>query len=314
MATLRAWILDGAVWKQHWAFNPPLRPALPEVREGQWVRNPIDRFVLARLEAEGLQPAPEADRRALARRVSLDLTGLPPTPREVDAFVRDPSPIGIRKTGGPAARLRRAGASIAAHYWLDAARYADTHGLHADNYREMWPYRDWVIEAFNRNMPFDRFTLEQIAGDLLPGATASQHVATGFHRCNVTTNEGGVDSRGSAGDVYKGSGRDDGDGVARPDARLRRVSRSQVRSHHAARVLSICGFLQQHDAKAAGWKYSGPGPLVVTPREADRARWAELQVLDSELRRRLAAGRLFEQRSSVLFPFLAQRHSASRRR
>jgi hypothetical protein len=191
IATVRAWIEQGAIWKQHWAWAAPVRPALPEVHDSKWVRNSIDRFVLARLEAEGPEPAPEADRRALARRVSFDLTGLPPSPEQVEAFVRDRSATAYEKLVDVLLDSPRWG-EHRAHYWLDAARYADTHGLHADNYREMWPYRDWVIDAFNRNMPFDGFTVEQIAGDLLPGATASQIVATGFHRCNVTTNEGGV--------------------------------------------------------------------------------------------------------------------------
>jgi hypothetical protein len=155
------------------------------------IRNPIDAFVLARLRAAGLSPAPEADRRALARRLSLDLTGLPPRPEEVEAFAADAAPDAYdrlvrRLMDSPAWGEHRA------RTWLDVARYADTHGLHFDNYREMWPYRDWVIQAFNRNQPFDRFTIEQIAGDLLADPTDAQLVATGFHRCNATTNEGGT--------------------------------------------------------------------------------------------------------------------------
>src|SRR5262249_25791681 len=152
---------------------------------------PIDRFILARLEAVGLKPAPEADRRTLARRLSLDLTGLPPTPKEVEAFVADAAPDAYEKyverlMQSPHYREDRG------RYWLDAARYADTHGIHFDNFREIWSYRDWVIDAFNRNLSFDRFTVEQLAGDLLPDRTLDQQVATGFNRCNITTNEGGV--------------------------------------------------------------------------------------------------------------------------
>lgn len=189
--TLKRWIEQGAPWQPHWAFIQPERPPLPKVSRPDWVRNPIDAFVLAKLDALGLKPAPEADRRTLARRMALDLTGLPPRAEDVEAFVRDTSPKAhdrfIRSLMD-----RPAWGEHRARYWLDAARYADTHGLHFDNYREMWPYRDWVIRAFNRNQPFDQFTVEQLAGDLLPNPSDDQLVATGFHRCNMTTNEGGT--------------------------------------------------------------------------------------------------------------------------
>jgi mono/diheme cytochrome c family protein len=187
---LRRWIAEGAEWKPHWAFVPPARPDLPAVKGASWVRNPIDRFVLARLEREGLTPAPEADRVTLIRRVTLDLTGLPPTPAEVDAFLADTSPDAYEKVVDRLLASPRYG-EHRARYWLDAARYGDTHGLHLDNFREIWPYRDWVIRAFNENKPFDRFVIEQVAGDLLPDATLDQVVATGFNRCHVTTSEGG---------------------------------------------------------------------------------------------------------------------------
>lgn len=188
---IKEWIEDGAKWSEHWAYTALERPEPPPVQDAKWAKNPIDRFVLAKLEDAGLEPAPEADRRTLIRRVTLDLTGLPPTPAEVEAFLDDQSPNAYenlvdRLLASPAYGEHRA------RYWLDAARYADTHGLHIDNYREMWPYRDWVIEAFNQNMPFDQFTVEQLAGDLLENPTREQLIATGFHRCNVTTNEGGV--------------------------------------------------------------------------------------------------------------------------
>ena len=188
---LRRWIAQGAPWQPHWSFIKPERPSLPRVKNDKWVRNPLDRFVLARLEAEGLSPAPEADRRALARRLSLDLTGLPPEPEAVESFVTDRSARAYEKLVDGMMESERYG-EHRARAWLDAARYADTHGLHFDNYREIWPYRDWVIGAFNRNLPFDRFTVEQLAGDLLPDASQDQIVATGFHRCNMTTNEGGT--------------------------------------------------------------------------------------------------------------------------
>jgi hypothetical protein len=188
---IRRWIEQGAPWEAHWSFIPATRPAAPVVKDTSWVRNPIDAFVLARLEQAGLKPASEADRRALIRRVAFDLTGLPPSLEEVEAFVSDKSPDAYEKAvdrllASPAYGEHRA------RYWLDAARYADTHGLHFDNYREIWPYRDWVINAFNSNMSFDRFTTEQLAGDLLPKRTMEQHIASGFNRCLLTTNEGGT--------------------------------------------------------------------------------------------------------------------------
>ena len=190
-ALLRRWIEQGAPWTQHWAFVAPVRSEPPSVKDAKWARNPIDRFVLAKLEAAGLKPAPEAGRRTLARRVSLDITGLPPEPELVEAFVRDKPADAYESLVSKLLASQRYG-EHRARYWLDAARYADTHGIHVDNYREMWPYRDWVIGAFNRNLPFDKFTIEQIAGDLLPDATLDQKIASGFHRCNVTTNEAGV--------------------------------------------------------------------------------------------------------------------------
>jgi hypothetical protein len=189
--TLRHWVEGGAEYQLHWSLIAPRRPPLPPVKDLSWVRNPIDRFILARLEKEGLKPAPEADRRTLARRLSLDLTGLPPSPAAVEAFVQDRSDDAYvkyvdRLLESPAWGEHRA------RSWLDAARYADTHGYHFDNFREMWTYRDWVIGAFNRNVPFDRFTIEQLGGDLLPERTLDQQIASGFNRCNMTTNEGGT--------------------------------------------------------------------------------------------------------------------------
>ena len=191
IALLERWIAQGAPWSAHWAFAAPVRHTPPATKSSEWVRNSIDAFILAALERQGLSPADEADRRSLIRRVTLDLTGLPPAPADVEAFLADSAPNAYEKVVD-----RLLGSSAwgehRARYWLDAARYADTHGLHIDNYREMWPYRDWVIQAFNRNLPFDQFTVEQIAGDLLSDPTPEQLVATGFHRCNITTNEGGV--------------------------------------------------------------------------------------------------------------------------
>ncbi len=188
---LQRWVAEGAQYEPHWSFIAPVRPVVPAVKDAKWARNPIDRFILARIEQAGLKPAPEADRRTLARRLSLDLTGLPPAPAEVEAFVADKSPDAYEKLVDRLMASPHWG-EHRGRYWLDAARYADTHGIHFDNYREMWAYRDWVINAFTRNLPFDQFTVEQLAGDLLPARTEDQLVATGFVRCNITTNEGGI--------------------------------------------------------------------------------------------------------------------------
>ena len=184
------WIQEGAKWEEHWAFTTPVRPTPPTVKDGAWVRNPIDAFILSRLEKEGLHPANEADKRTLIRRLSLDLTGLPPTREEIHQFLADDSPEAYEKVIDAFMAKPEYGEHFG-RFWLDVARYGDTHGLHLDNYREMWPYRDWVIEAFNENMPFDQFTIEQLAGDLLPEPTLEQKIATGFNRCHVTTSEGG---------------------------------------------------------------------------------------------------------------------------
>jgi hypothetical protein len=190
VAWLRQWIDQGAPWSIHWAWVPPRRPPLPRVADTAWARSPIDAFILARLEAEHWHPSPEASRTTLLRRVTLDLTGLPPTPAEVDAFLADQSPEAYARVVDRLLESPRYGEHMA-RFWLDASRYGDTHGLHLDNYREMWPYRDWVIRVFNANLPYDRFLVEQLAGDLLPGPTLDQLVASGFNRCHVTTNEGG---------------------------------------------------------------------------------------------------------------------------
>ena len=187
---IRQWIEQGASWHEHWAFVVPDRPQLPVVKDKAWPRSPIDRFILSRQETEGLSPSPEADKATLVRRVTFDLTGLPPTPEEVEAFLADDSPDAYEKLVDRLLQSPCYGEHMA-RFWLDAARYGDTHGLHLDNYREMWSYRDWVVGAFNKNMPFDQFTIEQLAGDLLPEATLDQQIATGFNRCHVTTNEGG---------------------------------------------------------------------------------------------------------------------------
>ncbi|MEZ6056451.1 MAG: PSD1 and planctomycete cytochrome C domain-containing protein [Planctomycetaceae bacterium] len=212
---LRRWIEQGAEYKGHWAFETPQRPALPNVAEAlsrgdlkvpmtqdatkreaerqrlaAWPRNAIDHFTLKRMLEAGLTPAAEASKETLIRRATLDLTGLPPTVAEVDAFLADDSPEAYEKLIDRLLASTRYGEHMT-RYWLDAARYGDTHGLHLDNIRSIWPYRDWLIRSFNDNKPYDEMTIEQLAGDLLPNPTTQQKVATGFIRCNVTTSEGG---------------------------------------------------------------------------------------------------------------------------
>ena len=275
---LKRWIEAGAEYQRHWSFMPPQKPQ-PPADGDSWAKNPIDRFVLARLQAAGLQPAPEADPRVLFRRLSLDIRGLPPTPQETDAFVAD-----YRKRGDAALsewvdKLMESPAwgEHRARYWLDAARYGDTHGLHFDNYREMWPYRDWVIRAFNANQPFDRFAVEQIAGDLLPEATDAQRIATGFQRCNMTTNEGGT--------------------IDEENLALYAADRVQTFGWVFLGLTTNCG--QCHDHKfdpftmkdyyslAAYFRNTtqgakdgnvkdGRGPVLIVPSEADRPRWQAL--------------------------------------
>ena len=189
---IRRWIEQGAKWQtQHWSFIPPRRSALPEIRNRSWPRGAIDFFVLERLERDGFRPSPEADKATLIRRVSLDLTGLPPTPEEIDAFLQDPSPNAYEKVVDRLLDSPRYGERMATR-WLDAARYADTNGYQTDAERSMWRWRDWVIDAFNRNMPFDQFTIEQIAGDMLPNPTLEQRIATGFNRNHRGNGEGGI--------------------------------------------------------------------------------------------------------------------------
>ncbi|MDX2044091.1 MAG: DUF1553 domain-containing protein [Acidobacteriota bacterium] len=188
---VKRWIDEGANWNEHWAFIAPKRSDLPQVANKGWVKNPIDAFVLARLEKEGLKPSPEADRVTLIRRVSLDLSGLPPTPAEVDAFLADKSPDAYEKVVDRLLASPRYGEKMALH-WLDLARYADTHGYHIDSHRDMWPWRDWVIKSFNDNKSFDQFTIEQLAGDLLPNATTEQKIASGFNRNHMINFEGGA--------------------------------------------------------------------------------------------------------------------------
>ena len=189
--TLKRWIAQGARWAPHWAYSKPLRPALPEVSHASWGRHPVDRFLMARLASEGLKANPPADRSTLIRRVALDLTGLPPTPAELNAFDKDPAPDAYERM----VDRMIAKSSFGEHWarlWLDLARYADSAGYPSDPGRNIWAYRDYLIRAFNENKPFDQFTIEQLAGDLLPNATQEQIIATAFHRNTMTNNEGGT--------------------------------------------------------------------------------------------------------------------------
>jgi hypothetical protein len=188
---LRRWIVAGASWEGHWAFQSPVKPEIPQVKAQVRVKNPIDAFILARLEQEKLSPSPEADRERLLRRVTFDLTGLPPSLEEIDAFLADASPDAYEKVVDRLLASQHYGERMAVA-WLDAARYGDTSVFHADGPRDMWPWRDWVIQAFNNNQPYDQFTIEQLAGDLLPDASLEQKIATGFNRNNATTDEGGA--------------------------------------------------------------------------------------------------------------------------
>jgi hypothetical protein len=192
ISSIKEWIAQGAEWHSHWAFSAPKPPPIPPTQNQKWVKNPIDAFILSRLEREGLAPSPETDRARLLRRVTLDLTGLPPTPLEVKAFQLDPTPDAYEKVVDHLLASPRYGEQMATP-WLDAARYADTHGYQVDPEKQMWAWRDWVIGAFNRNMPFDRFTIEQLAGDLLPNATLDQRIATGFQRnLRINTESGSI--------------------------------------------------------------------------------------------------------------------------
>ncbi|MBW3625926.1 MAG: PSD1 and planctomycete cytochrome C domain-containing protein, partial [Armatimonadetes bacterium] len=197
---IRLWIDQGAEWPEkpadpthgHWAYRPVKRPPVPPVKSKAGVRNPVDAFVLARLEKEKLSPSPEAEKAVLLRRVSLDLIGLPPSVPELDAFLTDKSPNAYEKAVDRLLASPHFGERWA-RPWLDLARYADTNGYEKDDRRSLWPYRDWVIHALNQNLPFDRFTVEQIAGDMLPRPTMDQRIATGFHRNTMYNAEGGVD-------------------------------------------------------------------------------------------------------------------------
>lgn len=302
IAMIKAWIEQGAPWQPHWSLIPPQKPAMPAVKDESWVKTPIDRFVLASLDKAGLKPAPEADAHTLVRRINLDLTGLPPSPELLKTYAAS-AKLTDAQVSSLIDELMKSPAygEHRARYWLDAARYGDTHGLHFDNYREMWPYRDWVVKAFNRNEPFNQFTVEQIAGDLLPNRTDDQLIATGFQRCNITTNEGGtideenlanyaVDRVQTMGWVYFGLTTNCG----------------QCHDHKfdpftQRDFYSMAAFFRNttQPAKDGNIK-DGRGPILVIPSEKDKPRWDKLpaEIADAtKLRdeRRKAAGKDFNQ-------------------
>ena len=280
--TLTRWIEQGAPWDEHWSFAAIDRPAPPDVDDEAWARDPLDRFILARLETEELTPAEEADRRTLARRAALDLTGLPPDPGTLATF------LGDTEDGAYERLVDRLLASPhwgehRARYWLDAARYGDTHGIHIDNYREMYAYRDWVIKAFNRNQPFDDFALDQIAGDLLPEPTLDQLIATGFQRNNITTNEGGVvieeyeaiyakDRAETIGSVFMGLT------VGCATCHDHKFDPISQREFYA-----LTAFFRNTTQYVMDGNISDPPPTLVVPRDDDRDTWYRLREEVGEL-------------------------------
>jgi mono/diheme cytochrome c family protein len=276
IALLKRWIDQGAPWREQWAFQPPVKAKPPVVTNAAWAKNSIDRFILASLEAKGLAPAPAADARTLIRRVALSATGLPPKPSEVEAFLADTAPGAYERMVDRYLASPHYGEQRA-HYWLDAVRYADTNGIHFDNYREIWPYRDWVISAFNRNQPYKQFAIEQIAGDLLPNATLDQKIATGFQRSNVTTNEAGIiedeyteiyakDRADTFGSVFLGLTV----GCATcHDHKFDPISQKDY--------YSLGAFFRNTPQKVMDGNTSDQAPFVIVPREQDRARWAQIE-------------------------------------
>ncbi len=288
IVVLTRWIEEGASWDQHWAFEPIERTTPPQVENDAWVRNPVDRFVLARLEDEGFQPAPEADRRTLARRVALDLTGLPPDPGTLATFLADTSDDAYEALVERLLASRHWG-EHRARYWLDAARYGDTHGIHIDNYREMWAYRDWVIGAFNDNKPFDQFTVEQVAGDLLPDPTLDQLIATGFQRNNITTNEGGVlpeeyeaiyakDRAETIGSVYLGLT------VGCATCHDHKFDPIAQREFYA-----MTAFFRNTTQRVLDGNVKDPPPILVVPQKEDRELWSSLRAEAADIDATLAA-------------------------
>ncbi len=288
IALVKRWIDQGAPWKEQWAFQAPVKPKPPVVKNPALVRNPIDRFVLARLEEKGLTPAPQADPRTLIRRVALSATGLPPKPSEVELYLGDTAPGAYERMVDRYLASPHYGEQRA-HYWLDAVRYADTNGIHFDNYREIWPYRDWVIAAFNRNQPFRQFAIEQIAGDLLPNATLDQRIATGFQRCNVTTNEAGIIEDEYA-EIYA---KDRADTFGSVFLGLT-VGCATCHDHKFDPILqkdfyALGAFFRNTPQKIMDGNTSDQPPFVIVPRQQDRARWGQIETRQKAIAVEMAA-------------------------
>jgi mono/diheme cytochrome c family protein len=288
IALLKQWIDQGALWTAHWAWTAPQLPAIPKVSDASWPKNPVDYFVLARLEAEGLHPSSPENKSKLIRRVTFDLTGLPPTTAEVDAFLADNSPGAYEKVVDRLLESPRDGEHMA-RYWLDEARYGDTHGLHLDNFREMWPFRDWVIKAFNANLPYDQFVVEQLAGDMLPEATLDQIVASGFNRCHVTTNEGGsideevyvrnvVDRVDTTSEVFLG--------LTMGCSRCHDHKYDPIKAKDYYQLFAIFNSL---DEKAMDYNAPLLPPVTRSPSPAEKAALAKLDQKSDALKQRIAA-------------------------
>ena len=277
--TLRLWIDQGAEWQSHWAFTPPERPAVPPVADTEWLRNPVDNFVLAGLEADGLTPADEADRATLLRRASFDITGLPPLEADMAGFLNDDSPDAFENAVDRMLGSSAYGERMAVD-WLEAARYADSSGYQTDAERSMWRYRDWVIDAFNENMPFDRFTIEQLAGDLMPDATLEQRIATAFNRNHSQNGEGGiipeeflvenvVDRVSTTGTVWMGLTL----GCARcHDHKFDPVSQKEF--------YEIFAYFNNVPERGKAFKYGNSPPMITAPTDDQLA---EIDWLDAEI-------------------------------
>jgi len=283
IALLRQWIKEGAKWQDYWAFVPPKTQPLPQLKRAGWARQPMDQFILARLEKEGLAPSPEAEKAALLRRVSFDLTGLPPTPEEEAAYLADSSPNAYEKQVDRLLASPRYGERWAS-MWLDLARYADTKGYEKDRERTgVWPYRDWVIDAFNRNLPYDQFVIKQLAGDLLPNATFEDRIATAFHRQTPNNEEGGTDDEEFRLVAVM-------DRVATTWSVLNGVTINCVQCHshpydpirHSEYYKSLAFFNTQRDADL-----DDDRPNLTVPK--DKARYAEAAQIQQEIAKLLCA-------------------------
>jgi hypothetical protein len=288
IAKIKQWIEEGAEWKEHWAYRAPVATTPPAVKNPLWPRNTIDRFILAKLEEKGLAPAAAADRHTLIRRVALDLTGLPPTPAEIDLYMKDLSAAAYEHMVDRYLASPHFGEERARH-WLDVARYGDTHGIHIDNYREIWPYRDWVIEAYNRNLPYNTFATEQLAGDLLPNATLDQRIATGFIRSGVTTNEGGIIEDEYA-EIYA---KDRAETVSAAFIGLT-VGCATCHDHKFDPIrqkdfYSLGAFFRNTTQRVMDDNIPDPEPVVFVPKQEDRDAWDKLNAQLAAVRTQMEA-------------------------